>query len=189
MSLQQRTGRLFAATLVVWLTLAGCQANPEPAPLPSPEPAPSASPSPTAAGAPTLPPEARGTSMASAKAFVRHYIALVNYAMASGSLDELKNAGSPGCTSCAAVIDRVERVYSAGGSIRSHGWRVQSISVVPGRSHNAPALDVGLRLSPQVVVEKRGAAKQSFDGGRLPATFYLSETAGTWVVREWERSA
>jgi hypothetical protein len=189
MFLKQRPGRLFAATLVAFLTLTGCQANPRPAPLPSPEPAPSASPTPTAAAAPTLPPEARGTSMASAKAFVRHYVSLVNHAVTSGSLDELKNAAAPGCDSCDAVIDRVEHVYEAGGYIRSDGWRVRTINIVPGHSPKKPALDVGLRLSPQVVVEKKGGAKRSFDGGRLPATFYLAQSAGTWVVQEWERSA
>ena len=190
MSLPPHIGRVFAATFVMCLLVAGCQSNPEPAPLPSPTPSPtpSSSPSPTVA-APTLPPEARGTSTASAKAFVRHYVALVNHAVASGNSDELARASASDCRSCAAVIMKLNSVYEAGGNIRSDGWKIRSLNVVPGRPTNKPALDVGLHLSPQVVIEKKGAKKRSFEGGRLPATFYLVVSHGTWVVREWERSA
>ena len=70
-----------------------CSSNPEPAPLPrsstpvettSGAPSPVSDPTPTPEGPPTLPAAARGKGPRSAKAFVRYYIAALNYAAASG---------------------------------------------------------------------------------------------------------
>ena len=93
---RHRYGKLVGAFLLVTVLggLAGCQGNPEPAPLPSPTTSPSPSPSPSVASAPpVLPNEARGTSAASARAFVRHYVDLVNHAMATGDVEGLSAVG------------------------------------------------------------------------------------------------
>jgi hypothetical protein len=181
MSLQPRTGRLFATPLMVCLTLAGCQANPEPAPLPSPEPAPSASPSPTAA-APTLPPDARGTSMASAKAFVRHYVALVNHAMVTGDTQGVRKLALVDCSSCANIANRLDDIYRAGGSIESEGWRIHSLTPVANQRATHPALQMGMALSSQRVREREGAKVRAFDGGRQPMTIFLERRGGSWRV-------
>lgn len=188
-----RVLRMFpaVAALVVATALTGCQSNPEPPPL---ETAPSASPSPsstepTSEPAPTMPAEAEGPSRAAAKAFVRHYVELMNHATATGNTAPLRSASDQSCTSCSAVIERIEAVYSAGGSIESDGWRVRSITFVPLQDPKRPVLDLGIEMSPQVVVEKRGAAAKEFDGGRLPATFTLRQSQQGWLVEGWERSA
>jgi hypothetical protein len=168
--------------------LSGCQANPAPPPMESTSISPTPSPSPTAA-APTLPAEARGTSQAAAKAFVRHYIALMNHAVATGESTALSDANDPECSSCAAVIERVDSVYRAGGSIRSDGWRVTSIRPVPGVPRTRPQFDVGLTMSPQRVVEHQGAEATTYEGGKLPATFTLVRQGNDWVVLAWERAA
>jgi hypothetical protein len=177
-----------AAVAVGALVLVGCQANPAPPPLESTSTSPTASPTPTAA-APTLPVEAQGTSKAAAKAFVRHYIALINHAVATGETTSLLEASDPECSSCEAVIERVDNVYSAGGSIRSEGWRVMSIRPVPGVPRTQPQFDVGVSMSPQRVVEHQGAEVTIYEGGKLPATFTLVRPGSEWLVLAWERAA
>jgi hypothetical protein len=48
---------------------------------------------------------------------------------------------------------------------------------------------VGIQLSPQWVVRRKGAAVKKFKGGRLPVTFYLESHDGAWRVARLERSA
>lgn len=178
---------LFAG-LVGQVGLAGCSSNPEPPPLEGASAAPSATPTPTEVP-PELPIEAKGTTAASAKAFVRHYIDLINYATASGDTAPLATAGASMCVSCNNVIDKIDRVYRAGGSIESDGWAIRSISMVPRTSLAKPQFDVGLAMSPQRVTEKKGASPRTYEGGRLPATFKLRRQDESWIVIEWERAA
>lgn len=199
-----RAHRSVSVVVGLLLLLSGLSAcdstNPSPAPLPSASasatasgtPSPSSSPKPTttaAPTAPTLPPEARGTSAKSAKAFVRYYVKLVNHAIATGDTGALKSISNSKCESCSAVVSRVEKVYSAGGRIKSTGWTLRSISLVPGQPAKMPIVDVGLVLPPQSVVRRHGARSKKFDGGRLPATFHLTRRGDEWIVNRWERAA
>lgn len=189
-SVPRRASLLAAALLLGAGAVAGCQSNPKPPPLDSTAKSisPSPTPSPTQA-APTLPADAKGTSKAAAKAFVRHYISLVNHAATTGDTAALRAASDPRCASCNAVIERVESVYSAGGSIAGDGWRVVSLTAVPAQPPQRPRLDVGLIMSPQKVVARKGARETGFKGGRLPATFSLAWQGRQWRVLHWERAA
>jgi hypothetical protein len=186
--LARPSAALLAVVAVGALAMAGCQANPAPPPLESTSSSPTPSPSPTIT-APTLPAEAQGTSKAAAKAFVRHYIALMNHAVATGHVNPLSDASDPGCSSCAAVVQQVDSVYNAGGSIESEGWQIASIRPVPGTPRARPQFDVGLLMSPQNVIEHSGADVTTYDGGKLPASFTLIRQGSEWRVLGWERAA
>jgi hypothetical protein len=66
----------------------------------------SASPSP-AATPPTLPAAAEGTSPRAAKAFVRHWVATMNYATATGDTAPLLELSSESCASCESAARRI----------------------------------------------------------------------------------
>lgn len=167
----------------------GCTSSddpPEPAPLPTESPGPSGS---ELESAPTPPPEAKEKSRKGAKTFIRAYIETVNYATRSGDVAPLRAMATSECQSCTDVADRIESVYDAGGSIESKGWRISSIAPVPGQPSLRPVIDIGLLLSPQVVVASAVAEPERFDGGRLPATFHMQWSAGEWKVARWDRAA
>ena len=63
--------------------VSGCTSSAEPSPLPPTPSSSSAAPSPSPTP-PSLPPEAEGTSPKAAKAFVRHWVDTINYAMSTG---------------------------------------------------------------------------------------------------------
>ena len=185
-----------AGVAVGAILLAGCSSNPAPAPLAdppthstSPTPTPVSDPSPSHAGPPIMPAAAKGTSAKAAKAFVRYYIATINQAMATGNTTGLSLLSGGDCDSCAAVAQRIGRVYRAGGKLVGRGWRVKTMQVVPDQPRQRPLIDVGLKLSPQVVIKQTGAAPVHFKGGQLPLTFHLSWRSGGWVVEQWERAA
>ena len=178
-----RVRLLAAVTSAALLAVAGCtsDASPEPAPLPteSASPGETSRPSPSA---PTLPPEAQGTSPAAAKAFARHYFEAVNYAAATGDTRELRALGTRECTSCDAIAGNIEKVYGAGGAIRSGGWQVNVLTLVPLQPKRRPIVDVGVTQSPESVVQSRGAKPKRFPGGKQPMTMHLVRRGPSWHV-------
>ncbi|HSE10292.1 MAG TPA: DUF6318 family protein [Nocardioidaceae bacterium] len=170
--------------------LAGCQSNPEPPPFESASDAatPTATASPADA-APTLPPEAKGTSEASAKAFVRHYFDTLNYAMNSGQTKHLRSLATRECESCGAISNNIDRTYEVGGHIKSRGWLLQSIALVPRQSSERPILDLGVLMTAEEVTSESGAEPELFTGGRQPMTIYLVRLGGQWRVARLDRVA
>ena len=135
-----------------------------------------------------MPAAARGTSAKSAQAFVRYYIGLVNYAVATGNTSELKGASRNSCNSCTAVVTNIDTVYSNGGSLSGEGWKVSAAREVPGRSAARPVLRVGIQISPQDKIASHGAKVQHFRGGRQLLIFHLVRLEDGWSIEEWSRA-
>jgi hypothetical protein len=177
-----------ALALVGVSALTGCTSDAQPSPMPTPAPSASSSstPSPTP---PSLPAEASGTSPAAAKAFVRHWIAAMNYAGKTGDVDPLRTASSSACVACQAVIKSIAAVYAAGGHYEGDGWRIDTAKYQPLQPRRRPVLAVGVTIARQEVVERRGAEPQRFEGGKRSVTFRLIRVDGAWVLRELEQAA
>jgi hypothetical protein len=171
---------LTAAGAVVLAGLAGCDDEAAPSPAP-PEPS-STSPSPTeptGSPAPTLPVEAKGKSVASAKAFARYFIEAVNFAIRTGDARPVMDVSTPGCVTCNAVKRNAERIYGAGGRIEGGQMAVNTVTVVTPPPDIA--LLLGVSYSAERVVEpgkdvvRRGPTKGSL-------TMFLKWQNGEWVV-------
>ena len=169
------------AGLACLVALAGCNSNPSPSPLPSSSPSasPSESPSPTP---PTMPAEAKGTSEASAKAFVRYYIDVLNFAGPAGDARRLIELSDKSCAACYAIIELIEQVHSDGGYIRGDGWTIQSMNTVSIDSGKRPVLDAQVRVHPQDIAMSVDEEPRSYEGGRRLKTFWLARSQGVWVV-------
>jgi hypothetical protein len=182
-----RSAALLAAFAAGALALAGCQANPTPPPLASTSTSPTPSPSPAIA-APTLPAEAQGTSKAAAKAFVRHWIDVLNYSAESGDTNTLRELSDSRCAACAGAIQSIDEVYSAGGAMHGDGWSVLDLKYQPLQPRHEPVVAVGLRIAPQRVIPASGKESRRFKGGARTMSFYLKRQRGAWVVVQLERT-
>lgn len=181
----ERAGRAvaFLAGLACCAALAGCESNPEPAPLPSQSPAASTpteteSPTPTP---PTMPAEARGTSEKSAKAFVRYYVAAVNFAMRTGNTKALLRLADDSCVTCTAITDRIEDVYSSGGRLEGDGWVVSTVSVIPLARERVLA-SVGIRISSQAAYSSPESRPSRSSASRGNLDFHLEARGSEWRV-------
>jgi len=179
---------LAAVAVSVSVLVAGCTQDAGPKPSPLPSTTKSASPSSTAPTPPVMPAEAKGRSAKSAKAFVRYYVATLNYATATGDSKRLRGLDDGDCRSCAGIEKRIDDVYGPGGRIDSAGWKITSLALVADQP-KAPLVDVGLSLPPQNVTKRAGQKPVKFKGGRLLVTFRLTSTANGWIVNEWARAA
>ena len=191
-------GRLpsrIVAALALVVVLASCSSGPEPAPMPSaaPEASESATPSPTptAKASPTppvLPPAATGTSPASAKAFVRHWVATLNYSGRTGDTTELADISAMDCKSCVGVVEYIKQVYRASGRISGRGWSINTMKYQPLQPRELPVLSVGVQIAPQRVTREENAAVEHFEGGKRSMLFRLSARNDRWQVIEVDQA-
>ncbi|WP_367303707.1 DUF6318 family protein [Nocardioides panacis] len=179
----QSVRRLAAVLVALAAAVSGCTDSAKPQPLPSTSAAPSVSPSAsTSPTAPVLPEEARGTSAASAKAFARFYIDTVNFAARTGITADLATLGTPRCVSCSAIRKNINRIYNAGGTIRSSGWQLTTVAPVPKQPKRRPILDLGVLQPPEVVKQTNKGPTKRYKGGRQPMTMHLRWTLVGWSV-------
>ena len=101
------------------LTLTGCSGSADPSPPPTTRSTPtSAAPSPTASPTvPVMPEAAKAHTKAGAKAFVRYFWQVVNYAQATGDTAAIRTLSARKCAECDAGMYAIDEVYGAGGSI------------------------------------------------------------------------
>ena len=135
-----------------------------------------------------MPDAAKGTSEAAAKAFVRHWVATLNYAGDTGDTSGLRRVSSAECKSCVGIADKIDRVYERGGYVQGDGWVVRSIAPVSGQPRARPILQIGMFLSEQDLLERAGGEVQHFDGGKQLMVFRLTNS-DRWVVTEIEQNA
>ncbi|ADB30074.1 hypothetical protein Kfla_0969 [Kribbella flavida DSM 17836] len=148
-------------------------------------PTPSSPSVPAATTAPERPAAARGLDLASAEAFYRHYVDLMNYAAKTGQTSELLAASDPGCEGCKEYAGYVSKVNEANGGIRGdYTEKVKEVSELvrgeSGRVGGSAVVTVGAytsRTSPSAepVVSK---AKEYTE------EIALSPSDGNWVMYE-----
>jgi hypothetical protein len=188
-----RTVRTLAACGVLLAAgVSGCtDTSARPKPLPSPSPSSSvASPTPSpSATPPSLPAEARGTSAAAAKAFVRFYVDSINHALRTGDTTMTRKFSAPGCDSCAAVSRSIAQIYGTGDHLAGKGWQVTAVQAVAQQPVAHPILQVGLKIHPQSKVGADGTVKDRRAGGRKFMVMTLSRSGGNWLVDRLEQSA
>jgi hypothetical protein len=145
---------------------------------------PTPEPSKDADVAPPLPPEARGSSKAAAVAFVEHWIATFNHAVASGSTVSLRPL-SQGCAACDAIVGLIDEVHSKQGRIRTRGWSVRTIEALD----TAPIIQVRtlVKSAPQAFLVP-GEPSERFAGGESVKTFTLKRASNRWCVTHLDQS-
>lgn len=178
--------RLLALALVLATTgLVGCQSNPVPPPLD----AASASPSPTSSpseSAPTMPAAAKGTTEAAAKAFVRHYVASVNFAMRTGDTRGLSGLAAVGCATCGAIVNRIDEVYGSGGHLQGDGWKVVTLTYIKPGGRDTALVAAGIEIAPQTAHLSSTDAPSHSPSSRGNLDFFLRNAASGWRVHRLE---
>jgi hypothetical protein len=134
-----------------------------------------------------MPAEARGTSKRSAKAFVRYYVEVLNHATATGDTSRVRQLSAPSCESCAAMLERIDEIYANGGYLAGDGWRITDMKYQPLQPRRHPIISVGIRLTPQRVVERQGGSIERFEGGKNRLDLTLGRDERSWTVAQLER--
>ena len=179
-----------ATALLLTTVLVGCSSDSAPAPAPLPSSVTKESPTPTrtaTATPPPMPDAAKGSSRAAAKAFVRHYIALINYAGTTGDVADLSSSSAPGCVSCNRLVNLLSRTYADGGYYRTKGWRLTALFIVPdGNQKWTAATEV--HASPVRWRTSRTATSSTVPAETLQLRLEVERRGDDWTVTRMTRS-
>lgn len=97
-------------------------------------------------------------------AFVKHYVALINYVSHRGKTHELRRLARA-CKQCDAIADLIDRVYGTGGRITGDGWIVLSARQVPNISQDGITfVDSTVKVSSQQVYETPSSTPRNYAG-------------------------
>ena len=121
-------------------------------------------------------------------AFVRHYIAVLGEARATGDADvmaELRALSAGSCEGCAGVADLVEDVYAAGGGYGGDPrWRVLELGVTPGTAPVVVAATVD--IAPYDYRPAAGAQSRPGRSGTFSYEFTVRQKGERWSVVEFD---
>src|SRR5688572_7410815 len=137
--------RLLAALLLL-PALASCSDDPDSSDTGDPT-TPVTSPTATETPPPTEPPEAGDRTEAGAEAFVKHWVATLNYAAATGETAEFSLLATAACNSCKEIAGLIDSTYERGGYIRSRGWSVLDVPSIE-RAGATTVVLADLRFAP-----------------------------------------
>ncbi|ROR90135.1 DUF6318 family protein [Nocardioides aurantiacus] len=187
----RRLSRVVATvTAVMAIGVSAACGGDNPAPSAAPSPAPSSASS--SSVEPTIPPipkPARRPSKAGAAAFVRHWVAVLNYAGATGDTKALRRLSTNDCIKCAALWNGIDNIYAGGGRIEGGGWTVLETKQF-GPTRNRYFVDATIKSDEQSLTQSSGATPTAFPGvaKRLRA-FVLRPVESGWLVAELDPTA
>lgn len=76
-----------------------------------------------------MPAQASEESPEGAAAFVAYYVKVLNYAAATGDVEELTRLSSPDCDGCQTYIALYRDTYEAGGYFRGGDWELGELQL------------------------------------------------------------
>lgn len=184
-----RNGSMLVLAGALCAALTGCVggSDAQPTPPATPTPSPTSSPSPTPPAGPTLPPAPEpATGKKGAKAFVRYYWDVVNYAQATGDTEVLKTLGVDECDSCNVGIETIEN-NTVQGAVVTGGHltprRLTPRHVSTGSLGEVWSIGVVLDNTDQTVTYPDKV--QRFPATTITISMAAVQRAGTWTLTDW----
>jgi hypothetical protein len=176
--------RQLIGAVVLLLVLAGCGGDPVAHPSPT-----VSTPTSTAPTPPAMPDAAKANTKGGAIAFVRFYIATLNFALASGDVSSLHAQATTNCASCVDVEKGLEDIYNSGATISGGLWVIDHfVDVRPNEAIKGWTLTALVRYDKQTVVRKPPETSKSTNEGTHIVSFRVSNRDGDWKVQQWSRS-
>lgn len=141
---------------------------------------------PSDSAVPVMPEWGNHNSKDGAITFVRHYVDLLNYAQATGGVDELTRSSKADCQSCNNFIERVGNIYSANGQIRGGRLHITTLFLIEAdREPGKWRVLVELTHGKQVIREDSDAKAKKHPRDRSFVTFIPEKRNDGWKMSRW----
>jgi hypothetical protein len=131
-----------------------------------------------------MPAAAKGASAASAKAFAKYYVDLINYAMRTGKTGPVRKFAEKSCSTCAVISKEIDRVYRKSGHIERGRWRVANAALLQANSPATTLVRLQVQLSRQVVYSSPSASPSSSAPRKGRIDLYVHPAHGSWMVQQ-----
>lgn len=106
----------------------------------------------------------------------------MNFSMRTGGTKALTYLAAHDCSTCAAIVNRVQNVYVNGGHLDGDGWAVRTISYIPGKPRGQALVSVGIDIAPQDAYEEAGSSPSHSPASRGSLDFHLERDGSSWKV-------
>lgn len=133
--------------------------------------------------APDLPDAAAVENVQGAKAFARHWVALLNHATLTGDVEALA-AVDADCGTCGELAEAITGLYSGGGRVETTGWQVTKVLAEPNAAPRTAALQLSITRAPEAVFVRADAEAKPFTGGKEKYLMALKWQQGGWRISE-----
>lgn len=124
----------------------------------------------------------------SAEHFIRRWVQVDNRMQNTGDTSEYRSIAEPGCKACRGLADEVQRIYEAGGYIRTGGLVVRSIESV-GRMNEGVTYEVAVDSAPTRFKRSSTSRLESFPGGRATYVLVIGRETGSWRIFKISKAA
>ena len=164
--------RSFALAIATLLLLSSCTDDPGPI-------EPSATGTDPDVAAPTLPDTAESKSSKGQIAFVRHVVSMLNFAVGSGSADELEELFDPACEACEKYVARVRSDNAENGDVEGFNW-----SVSKGRVLDGDLVEVSIEADPYEKKDPQTGDSTHVRAATYQLGFKLESRHDRWIVSD-----
>lgn len=175
-----------AGALTLLLGAAACSSDdPEPhvAPPSSSPPTTTPASSPTA---PTMPEPANDHTPHGAEAFVRYFIAVLNFAQRTGDTSALNDVSTEACAGCRGYVQAIDRAYRTGGRVEGGTISIGKLRSLP-KDYGADWGGFATGSATAQDIYDGNGGKKSYPGGDISLYAYVKWQAGGWAM-QWIRT-
>ncbi len=133
---------------------------------------------------PVMPALAREKSTAGAKAFVKYYINVYNYAFLASDSERLARISVSACTICRRLVRIVDNNKRRGGYQIGGEWLPRRLSVVPSQPKYAPIVIGALRITSGYYKASASDRHHTITAENALHEFRLRWTSGGWQLTD-----
>jgi len=179
-------------SLVVFGALAGCgddsavEVTATPVPTVSsatPEPSPTPTAPATAVPLPVMPPEMANNDAAGAEAAVRYFVALADYALATGDVSQWAAVTDDDCVFCQSIEESAQEISSQGWARSGGGLDIESVDAIESTEiEGLYFVDVSVAEAAHDYVSPKGDVVESVGASSGMVSFGVQHEDGTWLL-------
>lgn len=134
--------------------------------------------------APVMPALARENTRAGAKAFVRYYIALLNFGYAERTSDALRALSFTRCVVCSYIAEDIDRLRRRGGHQEGGDWAIETLRRLPGSQSAKPIFIAGVQVSAGRSIEAAGGNVHIIKPHEAFFEFHVGREANSWLMTD-----
>lgn len=132
--------------------------------------------------APVLDPAALEYSPEGAELAARHFLALTEYAWATGDTSTMRAFFTDECTPCKSMADRVDELYASGGWMTQLKYEVRKVVRIEEIPEVPNTFGVQLEMSESERTSYANDKLENFPAELLDIAFFIHWEDGVWEI-------
>jgi hypothetical protein len=133
---------------------------------------------------PVMPALAKRHSTAGAKAFIRYFVAVLNYSHRAHSTRRLRTLSAKDCLVCTVIARSIDAMRKSGGEQTGAAWKCLGVASLPGTDPTQRNFVAHIHISGGETRRSQGAVTQTIKESVVYDDFFLLWRARTWLVHD-----